>query len=94
MSAFIIGHIRVRDSDAWERYRSKVGDTVEQWDGEIVFRGHRSIVFSGEPPADQVVVIRFSSTAAARRWHDSPEYQSLITLRQKAADVDLVLYET
>ena len=93
MSAFVIGHIRITDTAAWERYRARAGDTIEQWDGEIVFRGRRALVFAGEPPADEVVVIRFSSISAARRWHDSPEYQSLVALRESAAHVDLMLYE-
>ena len=38
--------------------------------------------------------IRFPSQEAADGWHSSPSYQALIPLRQQAADVVLLTYET
>ena len=93
MPAFCIGQIRVKNAEAWEQYCQRVGATIKQYGGEVVFRGTQARVFSGELPHERVVVLQFDNLDAANRWHDSPEYQALLTIRQKAADVTLVLYE-
>jgi uncharacterized protein (DUF1330 family) len=42
---------------------------------------------------EQVVSLRFETLADANRWHDSAEYQALLPLRERGADVTLVLYQ-
>jgi uncharacterized protein (DUF1330 family) len=93
MAAFCVGHIRVKDKLAWEQYRSRVGATIAQYGGQLLFRGGQARVFSGAMPHERVVALRFESLEAANRWHDSPEYQALVPLRELGADVTLVLYE-
>ncbi|MEW8030019.1 MAG: DUF1330 domain-containing protein [Candidatus Thiodiazotropha sp.] len=92
-NAYIIGHITVHDSDKWLEYRSKVPATLETWGGELVFRGKLSSVLSGSHNHSDTVVIRFSDLKALTGWHASPEYQSLIPLRQEAAEMDLLVFE-
>ncbi len=93
MAALCVGHIRVKDPEIWEAYRSAVGATIAQYGGELLFRGLRRQDFSGAAPGEKVVALRFADLGAARRWHDSPEYQALIPVRDAGADVTLVLYE-
>lgn len=92
-AAYVIGHITVKDSDKWQEYRSKVPDTLGPWGGELVFRGELSSVLSGSHPHQDTVVIRFPDLQSLNGWHSSAEYQSLIALRQAAADIDLLAYE-
>ena len=94
MPAFCIGQIRVRNAEAWEDYRSRVGETIRQYGGELLFRGEREQVFSGEMLPDKVVVLQFEDIDTAKRWHDSPEYQALVPIRDQGADVTLVLYKS
>ena len=49
---------------------------------------------AGESPHSDIVVIRFPSVAALNDWFSSPAYQALIPLREQAADVLLLSYET
>jgi uncharacterized protein (DUF1330 family) len=93
MAAYVIGHIRVNDQTAWDEYRAKVGATIAQYGGEIVMRGKMLRAFSGEVPGTNVVILRFADLASANRWHDSPEYQAIVPLRSRGADVTLTLYE-
>ncbi len=93
MAAFCVGRIRVNDAIAWEVYRSRVGATIAQYGGEVMIRGALDSVFSGNPDHDRVVALRFADLAAAKRWHDSAEYQALIPLRDQGADVELILYQ-
>ena len=93
MAVYCVGQIRVKDARAWERYRGQVGATIAQYGGELLFRGGLQEVFSGTGDHDSVVALRFESREAAKRWHDSPEYQALIPLREQGAEVTLTLYQ-
>lgn len=92
MTAYCVGQIRVKDAGAWEQYRGKVGATIAQYGGEVMFRGSLQHAFSGARDHESVVALRFESLDAAKQWHDSPEYQALIPLRDRGAEVTLTLY--
>jgi uncharacterized protein (DUF1330 family) len=93
MSAYIIGHVTIKDSAKWAEYCSKVPATMAAWGGELVFRGKAAQVLSGAHPHTDTVVVRFPDAAALTAWHDSAAYQALIALRTAAADVVLVAYD-
>ena len=92
-NAYAIGHITVKNQEKWAEYRNKVPATLEAWGAELVFRGKLCSVLSGNHKHTDTVVIRFPDLAALNSWHSSPEYQSLISLRKEAAEVDLLSYE-
>ncbi|MEK9802078.1 MAG: DUF1330 domain-containing protein [Curvibacter sp.] len=92
--AYVVGQIMVKNPVMWAEYRSKVPETLSPWGAELVFRGKKAATFSGENPYPDIVVIRFPSVAAAQGWFASPAYQSLIPLRQQAAEVVLLSYES
>jgi uncharacterized protein (DUF1330 family) len=92
-SAYIIGHITVKDAKKWAEYRVKVPATLKPWGGELVFRGRLSSVLSGNHEHSDTVVIRFPDLESLNGWHTSLEYQSLLPIREKGADIDLLAYE-
>jgi len=92
-TAYLIGHLTIKDADKWAMYRSQVPATLEPWGAELVFRGQRAEVLAGEHPHTDVVVIRFPSREAIAGWHASAAYQALIPLRQQATDGVLLSYE-
>lgn len=92
-SAFVIGSIRIKDADKWAKYRDSVPATLAPWRAEILVRGRRARLLSGETPHTDTVVIRFPDTAAVEGWYGSAAYAALIPLREQAAEVLLVSYE-
>jgi uncharacterized protein (DUF1330 family) len=94
MPAYLIGHITVKDPDKWAEYRSRVPATLAEWQAEVVFRGRRLAMLSGEHRHDDVVVIRFPDPPAVAGWFSSPAYQALIPLREQAAEMVLISYES
>ena len=64
------------------------------WRGEVVLRGRRFAVLSGEHPHTDTVVIRFPDANAVTKWYGSQAYQALIPIREQAAEMVLVAYET
>lgn len=91
--AYLIGHITIKDPEKWTVYLSKVPSTLEPWGAELIVRGKLCSVLSGNHAHTDTVVIRFPNLKTLNSWHSSPEYQSLIPLRQEAADIDLLTYE-
>ncbi len=92
--AYLVGHITVKNADKWDEYRGRVPDTLVPWGAELVFRGKRVAVLAGENPHPDIVVIRFPDSAAVNAWFSSHAYQSLVALREEAADVVLLSYRT
>lgn len=93
MPAYVIGHISVIDPTLWEQYRAAVPATLAPCGGELLFRGRLQRVLGGAHGHQLSVAIRFADLESAQRWFESAAYQALIPLRQRAAAVDLLLFE-
>ncbi|MFN7571380.1 MAG: DUF1330 domain-containing protein [Betaproteobacteria bacterium] len=93
MPAYLIGQIAVRDAAPWQQYVDRVGATFAPHGGRVLFRATAALALNGALPGERVVVAEFPDLDALRRWHDSPEYQALIPLRDAGADVVLTAYE-
>lgn len=92
-NAYVIGHITVKNPEAWAEYRSLVPGTLTPWNAEVLLRGKLSSILAGEHAHTDTVVIRFPNLQAVRDWYASLAYQSLIPLRQRAAEMVLLTYE-
>ena len=94
MAVYVIGHITVKNPEKWGEYREKVPATLAPWGGEVMLRGRRIAVLSGAHPYTDTVVIRFPDANAAKGWYGSPAYQTLIPIREQAAEMVLISYES
>lgn len=94
MAGYIIGQITVKDPAKWEEYCRRVPATLAEWGAELIFRGKRVAVLGGEHAHTDTVVIRFPDHETIMQWHSSEAYQELVPLRMKAAEVDLISYES
>jgi uncharacterized protein (DUF1330 family) len=94
MAAYLIGHITIKDPVKWEKYVKGVQVSLAPFGAKIVFRGKRVKVFSGEHPYHNTVVIEFSEPATMQQWYNSENYQKLIPLRNEAADVVIIGFDT
>ena len=92
-NAYVIGHITVTDAEKWNKYRNLVPATLKPWGAELILRGKLFSILAGEHLHTDTVVIRFPNTKAIDGWYASPAYQSLIPLREKAAEIVLLAYE-
>ncbi|ANI99236.1 hypothetical protein A8O14_03440 [Polynucleobacter wuianus] len=92
MAIKVIGLIELTNSAAFEQYRSQVGQTVAQYKGSIEHRGVITEVFWNElacKPFSAFVELHFPSKEDARAWAHSPEYQSLVAIRNQAMNLTL-----
>lgn len=93
MPAYLIGQIRVRDEAAWQRYVERVGATFPPHGGSVLLRGVKAAQLNLAAHGERVVVAQFPTLAALHAWHESPEYQALVALREAGADVVLTAYD-
>lgn len=93
MTAYLIGHITVKDPKAWGQYVEGVRFSLLPYDAEVLFRGRRSAVLAGIHDHELIVVIRFADQDTLRSWFLSETYQALIPLRDRAADVTIISYD-
>jgi uncharacterized protein (DUF1330 family) len=91
--AYLVGQVTIKSPQKWAEYTRQVPDTLAPWGAELVFRGKQVAALAGANPHPDIVVIRFPNVAAVNQWFSSPAYQSLIPLREQAADVVLLSYE-
>jgi uncharacterized protein (DUF1330 family) len=92
MTAKVIGLMELTDQNAFDLYRSKVGQTVELYKGSIQNRGNVTEVFWNElncPRFSTFVELIFPSQEAAKAWAHSQEYQALLAIRNKAMKLTL-----
>lgn len=91
--AYVVGQIKIIDSDKWQQYRDQVAATLVPWGGEVVFRGKQAEVFALANPYTDIVVIQFPDLKAASSWFHGAAYQAIIPLREEAAEVVLTSYQ-
>ena len=94
MAVYLIGQITVKDEDLWQQYVAGVQESLAPFDAEVVFRGKRDKVLAGQNDKELAVVIEFSGSAPLDNWFNSETYQSLIPLRDAAANVVITTYQT
>jgi uncharacterized protein (DUF1330 family) len=92
MTIKVIGLIQLNDVEAFEQYRSKVGETVALYQGKVLSRGSFNQFFWNELECDSFsayVELEFPDVELSKAWANSPEYQSLIGIRSKAMKLTL-----
>jgi len=92
MASYLIGHITIKDDELWKQYVAGVQESLDPFESSIVFRGKLVSVLAGEHEHDLVVVIKFHDQSTMEDWYSSPKYQSLVPLRDKAANVSITTY--
>ena len=66
ITAYVIGHITIKDAEKWAQYRSQVPATLVPWGADLVCRGKRLLILSGEHHHTDMVVIRFPDANSVR----------------------------
>ncbi|MBU3575416.1 DUF1330 domain-containing protein [Polynucleobacter sp. UK-Mo-2m-Kol15] len=92
MTIKVIGLIQLNDVEAFEQYRSKVGETVALYQGKILSRGSFNQFFWNELGCDSFsayVELEFPDVELSKSWANSPEYQDLVAIRSKAMKLTL-----
>ncbi len=93
MPAYLIGDVEVIDSVAYEEYRQKVPAVIAAYGGRYLARGGVVELLEGNWSPKRCIVLEFPSLDQFKTWWNSPEYQPLKALRERAARSNLVVTE-
>ena len=85
MSAYIVVELTLKDPEALGLYRTDVGPTLKRFGGELLV-GTPWQVLHGEAAYETGTILVFPDREAALAWYNSPEYQALAPIRDKAFD--------
>lgn len=89
---YIIGHITVRDPEAYQEYIRRDTPILEGLGGTFIVRGGQSETVEGET-LQRHVVIEFPSYEAALAAYHDPEYQEVADIRRRTADSVILVVE-
>jgi len=91
--AYIIAEVRVSDAEAMKPYGEKLPATLAPFEGTAIVRNGKSVPLEGTPLNGNVAVFRFPSFEKAQAFWNSPAYQAIVPIRQKAATSRIYLVE-
>ena len=92
-SAYIIANVTVTDPQQYEEYKKWSSAALQAHGAEVCVRGGKVEVIEGDWQPERLVVLKFPSVEAARKFNASPEYGKARTARQGAAVMRMVLVE-
>ena len=92
-SAYILANVDVTDPQQYEQYRKLSTAAMQAHGAEVCIRGGKVDVLEGDWAPNRVVLLKFPTAEAARRFYDSPEYAAARAARQGAAVMRMVLIE-
>lgn len=92
-SAYIIANVTVTDPQQYEEYKKWSSAAMQAHGAEVCVRGGQAEVIEGDWQPERLVVLKFPSVEAARKFNASPEYGKARAARQGAAVMRMVLVE-
>ena len=92
-SAYILANITVTNPEQYEEYKKLSTIAMKAHGAELCVRGGKVEVLEGDWTPDRVVLHKFPSVEAARRFNDSVEYAAARKSRQGAAVMRMTLIE-
>ena len=93
MTAFFVAQLNVKDAEKFQIYAQGAAASMQYFGGQIVIKGKLSRNLAGETAYQNVALVSFPNKASLDEWFESEAYQTLIPLRDEAADMLLLAYD-
>ena len=92
-SAYIIANVTVTNPEQYEEYKKWSSAAMQAHGAEVCVRGGKVEVLEGDWSPGRLVILKFPTVEAARRFNESPEYGRARAARQGAAVMRMVVVE-
>jgi len=93
MPAYIISDVTVRDSEAFQTYRTRAAASIARYGGHYLVRGGPIERLEGDWLPNAIVIVEFPDVERARAWYGSSEYAHALEVRDKALSRNLILVD-
>lgn len=91
-AGYIIANVNVTDPVQYEEYKKLSTLAMEKHGAELLVRGGKSEVVEGSL-FPRVVILKFPSFEAAKKYNESAEYELARAKRQGAAQMNMIVVE-
>ena len=92
-SAYIIAHVEVSNPEQYEDYKKLSSEAMRVHGAEVCVRGGKVEVLEGDWNPQRIVILRFPTVEAAKKFNSSSEYAKARASRQGAAVMRMVVVE-
>ncbi|MCR6475020.1 DUF1330 domain-containing protein [Variovorax sp. ZS18.2.2] len=92
-SAYIIANVEVTNPVQYEDYKKWSSEAMKAHGAEVCVRGGKVEVLEGDWAPQRIVILKFPSVEAAKKFNESPEYGKARTARQGAAIMRMIVVE-
>ena len=82
MTAYAVFEVTITNSSFLEKYMDPTAKLVAKHGGQYLALGSPEKIEGERKPPSALVILEFPSIESAKAWHEDPEYQPLIKLRQ------------
>lgn len=93
MTAYVLVDITITEPVLYEEVKRLTPPIVAQYGGKYLARGGLSERLHGEWQPARLVLLEFESLEKARAWESSPEYTAVKQLRERCAQVNMVMLQ-
>ncbi len=94
MSAYMISQVTVTDKDKFKSYLDNTRSVSAAYGAKPVAIGTQPKILNGESDGHQMIfVVEFPTMEKLDAWHNSDEYQAIVSLREEGSDQRMVAYE-
>ena len=94
MSAYVLVDTKIKNSEAYDRYKALAKPLAERFGGIYRARGGAMEVVEQDLwSPTRLVLIEFPDSAAAKAFLHSEDYAAIMALRHDNADCTLVIFE-
>lgn len=96
MAVYVIIDISIRDQAFkadYAQYVEKVRSIVERHGGRYLARGGKVTPIAGDWNPERIILIEFPSADHVKQWWNSPEYKSIVGLRENATTARAIIVE-
>ena len=94
MPAYMISQVTVTDKEKFETYLAGTRSVAGKFGARPVAIGTHPRILNGESDGHQMVfVIEFETMEKLNAWHNSVDYQALVSLREEGSDQRMMAYE-
>lgn len=93
MPAYVIADNLVHDAELYSSYQALAAPTHVAHGSKILAAGGRAESLGGDWTPRRVVIVEFETYEKAKAWAESAEYGAATALRDRAADVRVIVVE-
>ena len=91
MPAYLVSDLTVRNTEAFETYRTRAAKAIAQYGGRYLVRGGDIQTLEGQWKPRSLVIVEFPSMEQARARYKSPEYATALEFHDIALERNLIL---